>query len=695
MSKNLYIYKKSITLESLKKAQLNHFNPFFSEIIKLNPPKKNNMKKAESIITKAGLEEKDIISSDPSFSKQYKSPSSDISYESYKEEKPILIDTLLEYGERLQNNYIGFPKEIENKIIFNNIKNSIYISEENEDDENEKKIYLSDINEDDSVIKNSKKKSKRNNKKIIKLIDKDDIIEEDESKKGYNSDNNEINKFNKNKRKSKNIQNSENELDSNFSNSLINRYKNPKKSTKNNPRISKRKDTNDDQDNPNDLIKSKKSIIITKVITNEEPNINAIKKTKTKKLVRHSINEENKKNAFDVNEKPYENSENKNKRKTDSNNEEKKSKNSKLELTEENININKDEANSTYSKRTNKSFKSSENQEGLSKKNSKINLYSGKKKRYNLNFEEEEEKIGDTAVPQGEKILQNIEKSNKGLLIKNSQELIENKNKEKEISDKKSDFQIFNENALGSSLSSFLEENPLDKKLKTDVHFFKFYWRYFKKRELILVSFIDSDESIPYFVRWSCFIFCLFFLFMLNCFFFFESKIHDRFINASNGGKNDIKYYFKHEFVFSIYTSLIYIVFKMIIIKLVLNRALKIKNEVKIMMAHSYENGLNEKELEEIKNIRVTYLVKYHIRLIIYFLLMLALSILFAYICICYSEIFKNSISSILYGFVFSIIFSFILCAIICLIIIIIYKIGKKCKNRCLLSTFIVLSTMY
>ena len=103
----------------------------------------------------------------------------------------------------------------------------------------------------------------------------------------------------------------------------------------------------------------------------------------------------------------------------------------------------------------------------------------------------------------------------------------------------------------------------------------------------------------------------------------------------------------------------------MIIIKLVLNRALKIKNEVKIMMAHSYENGLNEKELEEIKNVRVTYLVKYHIRLIIYFLLMLALSILFAYICICYSEIFKKSISSILYGFVFSIIFSFILCAII------------------------------
>ena len=697
MSKNFYIYKKNIIREFFKDVKLNPFNPFFSENIKLNPPKKKIMKKAESILTKAGLEEKDIISSDPSFSKQNIGPSSDISYESYKEEKPILIDTLLEDGKRLQNNYINFPKDIENKIIFNNIKNSLYISEENEVDENEKKIYLSDICEDESD-KNSKKKLKRKNKKILKLIDENDIIKENESKKEYNSDNNERSIFNKNKRKSKNIEKSENEMDSIISNSLINKNKSIKKSTKNEPRISKKKNTNDDQDNPNDLIVSKKSIIISRVITNEEPNINVIKKTKTKKLVRYSIGEENKKNAFDEEENPDENSENKNKRKEDTNNEDKKLKNSKLKNTEENININKDEANSSYSKRTNRSFKSGENLGGMSKKNSKINLYSGKKKKYNLKFEEEEEKSGDMAVPQGENSLQNSKKNKKGHSIKNiknSQEIMENIKKEKENLDNKSDFQIFNEKALGSSLSSFLEENPRDKKIKKDVNFIKFYWRYFKKRELILVSFIDSDDSIPYFVRWSCFIFCLFFLFMLNCFFFFESEIHDRFINVTNGGKNNIKYYFKHEFVFSIYTSLIYIVFKMIIIKLVLNRALKIKNEAKIMMAHSYENGLNEIELGGIKNRRINYLVKYHIRLIIYFVIMLLLSILFAYICICYSEIFKNSISSILYGFIFSIIFSFILCAIICLIIIIIYKIGKKCKNRCLLSTFIVLSTMY
>ena len=133
----------------------------------------------------------------------------------------------------------------------------------------------------------------------------------------------------------------------------------------------------------------------------------------------------------------------------------------------------------------------------------------------------------------------------------------------------------------------------------------------------------------------------------------------------------------------------------MIIIKLVLNRSLKVKKEAKRIMEHSYEKGLTEEEINGLKDKRVNVLIKYHIRLIIYFAVMIILSIFFAYICICYSEIFKKSIDSILYGFVFSIILSFIFCAIICLIIISVYKVGKKCKNKCLLSTYYILSTIY
>ena len=133
----------------------------------------------------------------------------------------------------------------------------------------------------------------------------------------------------------------------------------------------------------------------------------------------------------------------------------------------------------------------------------------------------------------------------------------------------------------------------------------------------------------------------------------------------------------------------------MIIIKLVLNRALKIKKDAKQMMKHSYEKELTDGELNELKDKRVNYLVKYQVRLIIYFVVLFILTIFFAYIIISYSEVFKNSIVGILLGFVFSIIFSFVFCAIICLIIVAFYKIGRKLRNKCMLSTYVVLSTIY
>ena len=86
---------------------------------------------------------------------------------------------------------------------------------------------------------------------------------------------------------------------------------------------------------------------------------------------------------------------------------------------------------------------------------------------------------------------------------------------------------------------------------------------------------------------------------MLNCFFFLQSSVHKRFIHAKNGGINDITYYLKNELIYCIYCSLINILFKIIIIKLVLNRGLRIKDEDKKMMDHSYENEITEDELED------------------------------------------------------------------------------------------------
>ena len=113
------------------------------------------------------------------------------------------------------------------------------------------------------------------------------------------------------------------------------------------------------------------------------------------------------------------------------------------------------------------------------------------------------------------------------------------------------------------------------------------------------------------------------------------------------------------------------------------------------MMNHSYEEKLETNELEDLEQKRIDYLVLYHIKIIIYFCLLILLSLFFAYICVCYGGVFENSINAFFLGFLFSFILSFVLCAVICFIIVSINKISRMLKNRCLLSAYVVLSTVY
>ena len=641
----------------------------FEEAV-LNKLKKKELKKSESNTTRY-IEDKDILSNE-SFLKKYQIQGSEISYDSFKEEKPILIDTLLENGERLQNNYINYPRTRDKKLDFSLIKSSLLINEDNEEKKaEEEKRYLSDINEENyqPEIKNKKIRLKSRKKILSKLIDEEDLIEDKGFKKGYNSDNN--NNIT-NKKGLKNNDSLENEFDPKFTENMLSNYKNTDRSSA--------KKRGKDKNNLKNSMKG--SLIITKNMSNE--NIKLDSKTKILKKIKPSNNniddeeEERNENAkYRMNNTKF------NKRYIDGKPEKISS---------------KDESDSSLIKKNNKSYTSKDSKEEFyrnsksNRKNKSIIKSKTKNKENENEFEEEEDINGDMAIDVDENDIK-ISKKKKNKL-KNIHQIDSNDEKKEEKVEKKSDFEIFSAKVLSSSMASFVQQ-PIEQEEKSYKTFFKFYWYYFKKRELFIVCFITNKESIPYFIRWSCFIFCLIFIFMLNCFFFFESEVHDRFINANKGNSNGIAYYFENEFAFCIYCSLINIVFKMIIIKLVLNRALKIKNEDKKMMQHSYENELTEEELGQIKDRRIKYLINYNMRLIIYFVSMLILSLLFAYICICYSEVFKNSISSILYGFLFTIIFSFIFCAFICLIIVCFYKTGKMFKNKCLFSTFVVLSTMY
>ena len=451
MSSNASLYKNSRIIKKPVKE------------IALNKLKQKDTKKSESNTTRA-LEDKDIISNE-SFLKKYQMQGSEISYESYKEEKPILIDTLLENGVKLQNNYINFPRAHENNLLFSEIKSSILIKEDNDEDkEAEEKKYLSDIYEENYQpdIKNTKIKLKQK-KKISKLIDGEDFFED---------------------------KNKENEI------------------------------------NKNIIEPIKNSLTISKNMSNE--NINPISKTKTLKKIKHSTNfndddeEEIGKGKINNINTEYEHNEKKDIRKK-----------MKYLRDGENRISSQDESDSSLNK-NNKSYFSKDSKEGLNLKNSIKNLRSGKKdknqskstsKNNNENiieFEEEEENNADMAIPIDENNLKkNNKKTKKKHSIKNNKniDIIDSNDdaniiqKKEEKIEKKSDFEIFKEKVLSSSMASFVQNQPLDQEGKTNNEFFKFYWHYLKKREIFIVCFFDEKESIPYFVRWSCFIFCLFFYF--------------------------------------------------------------------------------------------------------------------------------------------------------------------------------------
>ena len=225
--------------------------------------------------------------------------------------------------------------------------------------------------------------------------------------------------------------------------------------------------------------------------------------------------------------------------------------------------------------------------------------------------------------------------------------------------------------------------------------FVLFYWKYFIRRELGFIVIRDKNKSVPYFVRYSCFGFCISFLFLLNCFFFVESFVHKRYINALDGVSINISYYFEKEFGTTCLVAFLGNIFKMIVIKLVLYRALKIGKTIKKLMSRSAEKGLTKDEIEQLNEKREKFMQDYRKYLIIYFSVLMGLTIFIGYICTCYGGVYKNSINNFLFGILFSMIFSFIFCAAICFLIVGLYKIGKITNSKCAVSAYIVLSTLY
>ena len=630
-------------------------------------------------------------------------------------------------GDNGDNNEIISNDDENNKYKTNyknlkkNKKNKDY-SKKNKNNSNKKESNKGDKDNDkdkDKKLKDEDTRKKKARNRLMKNIGKNNFYDDEEEKDGkeYEKFRTEIDTDEKDRIRSELRRLANGEDNPNVSNAIFNKFRNKKNNNNDNNRYNKIDNDNNSKNSnsKNNNYKSQNLKGNNLIKSNNSNNSNLLKlkskgymSHKNNKIKNDSYNEiDSKRGMLNIPEEDknfddmiFQNQLEGDLIKKTNQNLKNSSRNNNNKNNNSIDNINNNSINNNSDNNINNSHNNRNNNN-----NNKINEISDilKNSSANNNISSLNNKNDSDLNNKNKSINNNLNKSSNNNLNKSSIVNLTNKsNKSNKINknnnnknnESKEDSKIINENNLKSSVSSFLETID-SKKVLVEDNFILYYWKYFIKREICFVSFRDKRDSIPYFVRWSCFAFCLIFNFLISCFFIFESTIHKRYVNALEGKKNSIGYYFKNEFKYSICVSLITCVFKMLIIKLVLYKLFKVSTKTKRMMKPEAEKGLNQEELEELQSKRSKYLSLYKLKLIIFFVLLMVLSIFFAYICICYGGVFANSLSAFLYGFLFSFIMSFIICAFICLIIVLIYRIGKCLNSKCVESIYHVLSIIY
>ena len=689
---NKYDFSKTETDKKLNQNSGSNFYRNNNERIELNeigksseknnPPKKKNEKKNNNNTTRTNID-KDLISNDYSLSKNINininNDNSEISFDNISHEKPVYIDNLINKGEMLENNFLSFPMKYERNLIFQYYKKYFYINPELNTKDVNKLLYRCNTMEDDYSQKTKKNKrhkikNKRNKKnmKVVQLLGGEDLLYQTDKK--YDSDNFYEKDYIKNKFKSQ-----ESRDDSIFDNDKILIKSGTNNVLKNSRKIKKESD---------ELIETSK---IDSEFSGEKGKIFKHKKKRKNNFLQSLTRKEAEKNDISNygKKEDYKNT----RLKTDCDESGKYLIKSTLKLIGKEGIVNENNS-SSYSNE--KSYLSVYNEKNKNKIKLDKKLKSRKNNRM-LKIRNEEtvksdKKSDKKSDSKSDKKINNKKKSSKNQIVINKQEEIKIKSIDdmEKDSKKKSNKEQINNKGISLSMSSSMD--IIGDKVLLDENIYLFYWQYLKKRELFLVCFFDNKDSIPYFIRWSTFIFCLLVIFTLNCFFFVESNVHTRYINALEGGNS---HYNINEFANAICVSLISIVIKMIIIKLLLNRVFKINKNVKKMMKHSYEKKLEESELDDLKQKRYNYLIIYQKKLMIFFIALFGASLFLSYICICYGAVFKNSLDYFFLGFLFSCIFSFLFCAVICIIIVGIGKLSRIYKKECLLSIYRGLNKVY
>ena len=668
-----------------------------------NPPKKKDLKKPTVASTKGEIKinEKDLISGNEStymkgssiynnYNEKNQQNLTDISFDDLKnEEDQFYINNLIRERKMLENNYLVDPILLEKIKIFNNTKNAL-----NPLNLKQRVIYYN-TNEDiiypkQNQILNKNKLKNKNKKNIAKILGGEDILNSNftqnysdgENKSGYPKTKKRKKNQNLNKNKNKNM------------NENINENNNPifeeEKGILGNEKIIP-SDDNKPKDGENPLIEQDLNTNKREIIKNLNIK-NSLKQISRNENITLSKSLEKNQKLKKTKEEQKNNDKNRKRLKTEINID------SRKRIITDLVKHGKEDSypnsaaviiNKKKSKKNNKSNSSIESDFNALIRSNSINSIKPLKIKDKILIKNSlNNKDISNEIDSKRLMLKSQEKGD--LNGNNTQNNIE----EEKLKQRSAQYyEILKENNLKSSVSELLSTENRENLINDN--FILFYWKYFIKREIGFVCFLDKNNTIPYFVRYSCLLFCISFIFLLNCLLFLESAVHKRYINALSGKKNRLGYYFKNEFWITICVALIGNIFKMIIIKLILYKVFKIEKKSKKLMRASSEKGLNQDELEQLQLKRQKFLKDYNRNLIIYFICVMLLNIFIGYICICYGGVFSNSIGAFLYGLLFSLIMSFIFCAIICFLIVCVYKMGKCLGSNCIIGTYVILSTIY
>ena len=263
------------------------------------------------------------------------------------------------------------------------------------------------------------------------------------------------------------------------------------------------------------------------------------------------------------------------------------------------------------------------------------------------------------------------------------------------IKEKQSDISSIRSLNKSTSLNKyFLNSSTNNFNLKVHYSFWKFYWIYLNKREFCLTSIYNKQDNVASFIRIPTFLFVLLILFAINCLLLTPSQIHERHECKKNNKKiNEFTYIFKKEIGTVFLLVLIYLIIKILFVKLIYGKLFKIsysaKHDLSPFKGHEEEEEKEEEEKKVDRNKkRKLYLIKYRRRSLIYIIIIFVLLIFIGYISICYFGIFKNTKIGLIIRFLIAFIFSIIFCALFCLIIVIIYHFGRKRKHNCMKSVY-------